>query len=169
MLQILQVVSLCLVVLALTPALAHALEWPGKMRLDRDAYLAVQPIYYPGFTLVGGFGEVISILAVLVLLVMTPADDARFWWVATALISLAAMHAVYWVLTHPVNRYWLRNQAMGRAGTGFFAQDPLHREKPADAGEESWTIYRDRWERSHAVRAVLAAVGFVALAVGVAA
>jgi len=167
MLQTLQVVSLCLVVLALTPALAHALEWPGKMRLGRDAYLAVQPIYYPGFTLVGGFGEVTSILAVLVLLVMTPAGDTGFWWVAGALVALAAMHAVYWLLTHPVNRYWLRNQTMGRAGTGFFAQDPLHRERPADDGEESWTAHRDRWERSHAARAVLAAVGFVALAIGV--
>ncbi len=34
-------------------SLAHALEWPGKMRLTREQYLAVQPIYYPGFTYAG--------------------------------------------------------------------------------------------------------------------
>lgn len=32
----------------MAPALAHAMEYPGKMRLSRDAYLTVQPIYYPG-------------------------------------------------------------------------------------------------------------------------
>lgn len=43
--------------------LTHALELPGKMRLDKDAYLATQPIYHSGFTsarrvtVVGGVGE----------------------------------------------------------------------------------------------------------------
>ena len=35
-------------------ALAHALERPGKMRLSKE--LAIQPIYYPGFTF-GGTAE----------------------------------------------------------------------------------------------------------------
>jgi hypothetical protein len=37
----------------ITFPLAHALEWPGKLRLSREHYLAVQPIYYPGFTYSG--------------------------------------------------------------------------------------------------------------------
>jgi hypothetical protein len=45
---------------------AHALELPGKLRLDRDAYLAVQTIHYPGFTIVGGIGEAGGLIVTLV-------------------------------------------------------------------------------------------------------
>jgi hypothetical protein len=40
-------------------SLAHALEVPGKLRLNKEQYLAVQTIYYPGFTL-GGIAEFAS-------------------------------------------------------------------------------------------------------------
>ncbi|MFE0755835.1 anthrone oxygenase family protein [Inquilinus sp. NPDC058860] len=165
---ILQVLSLCLVALAMTPALAHALERPGKMRLDKEAYLAVQPIYYPGFTWAGGLGEAAGIVIVLVLLLLTPAGGADFWWVAAAFAALVAMHAAYWLLTHPVNGFWLRNRDLKRMGRGFFAFDPLHRGTSETSIEENWTVYRDRWERSHVVRAVLAAIGFLTLAISVA-
>jgi hypothetical protein len=56
MLDFLYILSLILAVCALVPALAHALELPGKLRLAKDAYFAVQPIYYPGFTIVGVAG-----------------------------------------------------------------------------------------------------------------
>jgi len=52
-----QVITLLLLALAMVPAVAHALELPGKKRLTKETYLAVQPIYYPGFTIIGGFGE----------------------------------------------------------------------------------------------------------------
>ena len=45
-------------------ALTHALEFPGKMRLDKDIYLAAQTIYYPGFT-IGGAAEPLNIIATL--------------------------------------------------------------------------------------------------------
>jgi hypothetical protein len=38
-------------------SLAHALEFPGKKRLDEKQYKAVQTIYYPGFTIGGMVGE----------------------------------------------------------------------------------------------------------------
>jgi len=168
MVSILEVLSLCLVALALTPALAHALERPGKMRLGKETYLAVQPIYYPGFTWAGGLGEAAGMVAVLVLLLLTPIGSADFWWVAAAFVALVAMHAVYWLLTHPVNGFWLRNQDLKRMGKGFFAFDPLHRTASDTPVEENWTAYRDRWERSHVVRAILAAIGFLMLAISVA-
>jgi hypothetical protein len=40
----LQIASLLLVSVAMALALAHALELPGKMRLDRETYFAVQRI-----------------------------------------------------------------------------------------------------------------------------
>ncbi|HET7883004.1 MAG TPA: hypothetical protein VFL55_19120 [Acetobacteraceae bacterium] len=46
-------------------SLAHALEVPGKLRLPRETYIAVQQISYPGFTIGGAFGESGAILATL--------------------------------------------------------------------------------------------------------
>src|ERR687895_1371780 len=76
MFLIIQVVTVFLVAVAMSLSLAHALELPGKMRLDKDTYLAVQDIYYPGFTY-GGLGEGLGMVATLVLLLLTPSDSAR--------------------------------------------------------------------------------------------
>jgi hypothetical protein len=67
--QILQIVAIVLVAGAMTPALAHALEYPGKLRLEKQAYIATQQIYYPGFTVGGGAAEVLAILATLLLVI----------------------------------------------------------------------------------------------------
>jgi hypothetical protein len=74
----LQISSVTLAALALTFSGSHAFELPGKKRLSRDTYLAVQTIYYPGFT-VGGVSEPLSILAVLLLLVRTRRGTTSFW------------------------------------------------------------------------------------------
>ena len=54
---LLEVLTVLLVAVAMGLALAHALELPGKLRFSREAYLQVQPIYYPGFTIGGAVGE----------------------------------------------------------------------------------------------------------------
>jgi hypothetical protein len=71
--------------------------------------LAVQALYYPGFTLGGLVGEFGGLLALIVLIVVTPANSERFWWTAAALGFLVLGHATYWVVTHPVNNAWLRD------------------------------------------------------------
>src|SRR5262245_43244062 len=77
--QTLQLVSIVLVAGAMTPALAHALEYPGKLRLQKDAYAATQQIYYPGFTYGGGAAEILAILATLLLTVVMPYGTVSFW------------------------------------------------------------------------------------------
>ncbi|MFM9469917.1 hypothetical protein ACKI1K_45495, partial [Streptomyces scabiei] len=57
MLDALSVIALLLVAIATGLSLAHALEFPGKLRLDEPTYRAVQTIYYPGFTIGGLVGE----------------------------------------------------------------------------------------------------------------
>jgi hypothetical protein len=74
-------ISLFLVVLTVATSLAHALELPGKMRLSREQYLAVQAIYYPGFTY-AGLAEPLSIVALAVLLLLSHGLAASFWLVA---------------------------------------------------------------------------------------
>jgi Domain of unknown function (DUF1772) len=164
--QALQVVTILLVAVAMALGLAHALELPGKKRLTKEAYLATQPIYYPGFTIGGGIGEAGGIVAVLLLLALTPPGSAAFWLTLGALLALLAMHGTYWIFAHPINDFWLRDVELKRAGGRFFSFDPLGRSGEARAPE--WTALRDRWEYSHVVRAAFALLGLALLATAVA-
>src|SRR6202007_2849531 len=78
MFQTVEIVSILLVALAMAPALAHLLEFPGKS-LTKDAYLAVQPIYYPGFTIAGGIGEVGGLISVVALRLLTTPGTPGLW------------------------------------------------------------------------------------------
>lgn len=163
----LQVVTMLLVAVAMSLALAHALELPGKMRLDKETYLAVQTIYYPGFTF-GGLGEGLGMLATLVLLLMTPTSRAAFWWTFTGFVALVAMQAVYWVITHPVNKFWLKDTQLKGVGGGFFSLDPMKQGAASEDASEGWRKLRDRWEYSHVLRAVLSVIALIALIVAIA-
>jgi hypothetical protein len=152
--------SVLLVAVAMTPALAHALEAPGKRRLSKTTYEAIQKIYYPGFT-AAGVAEPLAILAIALLLIVTPAGTASFWLAVAALGSVFGMHAVYWTVTHPVNKVWLQGESLSAAGSRFFAAASARRA----AERDDWETLRDRWEHSHVARAGFAAVAFVALVV----
>jgi hypothetical protein len=164
---ILQVITVFFVAVAMSLALAHALELPGKMRLDKETYLAVQGIYYPGFTY-GGFGEGLGMLATLLLVLLTPSNSPAFWWTLTAFIALLGMQAVYWVVTHPVNKYWLKDTRLHGFGGEFFSLDPMKKGSASEAGSEGWKRLRDKWEYSHVVRAVLGVIALIALIVATA-
>jgi hypothetical protein len=155
----LQVIAVLLVAVAMALALAHVLELPGKRRLTKEHYLAVQTIYYPGFT-VGGFAEPLGLLVLFVLLVLTPAGGSAFWLTAGALFALAGMHAAYWLLTHPVNNFWLKDYDLKGMSARFFFFDPLKR---TGSQKPDWTQLRDRWEFSHVVRAGLGVASLVLL------
>jgi hypothetical protein len=160
----LEILTVVLTALAAALSLAHALELPGKMRLSRDAYVAVQRIYYPGFTIGGGIGEPGSTIATLTLLFLTPAGTAEFWLTLGALLGLIGMQAVYWRVTHPVNKVWVEGRSLGAGSSAFFsfaAGSRGEREMP------DWTRLRDRWELSHVARAVLSGTSFVLLVIAV--
>jgi hypothetical protein len=159
MVEVLQIAAVLLAAWAWAPALAHVLELPGKRRLPKDAYLATQSIYYPGFTL-AGIGEPIAALATLGLLIATPRDQAAYGLTLIALVGLIGMQAVYWTVTHPVNKVWAARASLGKSGSTFFAAGAA-----ATRGETDWQRLRDRWEYSHVARAVLAAISLVALVI----
>src|SRR5947209_4090504 len=100
MLVIMQVVTVFLAAIAMSLAVAHALELPGKLRLSKENYIVTQTIYYPGFT-IGGVSEGMSIVAALMLMLLTPTSDRAFGWTLAGFLCLVAMHAAYWVITHP--------------------------------------------------------------------
>jgi hypothetical protein len=161
-----QILSVVFIGLALAPAIAHAFEYPGKKRLGKEGYIAVQGIYYPGFTLLG-MSEPAGLIAVVVLLLFTPAETAPFWLTLIALIGLLGMQVVYWAYTHPTNKFWLQmaGAAPGNLGSGFFAFDPA-RQRTTWMSED-WRRLRDRWEYSHIARAGLAFVSFFSLIIAI--
>jgi len=156
-----QILAVIVVALAMVPALAHALEMPGKMRLGSDAYFAVQRIYYPGFT-IAGVGEPAGFIAVGVLLLVTPRETSAFWLAFAALLGLAGMQAIYWIFIHPVNKVWVRGESVDRVGARFFS---LGRSSADTRGTLDWTVLRNRWEYAHVARAVLAAASFILLVI----
>jgi hypothetical protein len=163
MFDVLEIFSVLTVVLATVPALAHALELPGKMRLTREQYYAIQHIYYPGFTF-AGIAEPMGIIALAVLLFVMP-RGAEFWLTLVALLGLIGMHAVYWLFTHPVNKFWVEGQELNRVGASFFSFGSKGDKR--NARPIGWTELRDRWEYSHVVRAALSTVSLVALVIAV--
>ncbi len=155
MLPALYVVSMFLLAVTMGLALAHALEFPGKLRLDEPTYRAVQAIYYPGFTIGGLIGEFGAMLVVPVLLYLSPSETGRSELVIIALASLLACHAIYWTVTHPVNKAWLAETELGSLSGLFFG---------LTAGPSSdWQRMRLIWEWSHVVRAAFACVSFLAM------
>jgi hypothetical protein len=158
MLRFLQISAVVCVAIAMSLALAHALELPGKMRLNKDAYELVQPIYYPGFTIGAGIGEAGGMLVLLALIAFTPFSTTRFWWTLAAFLFLLAMHLTYWFVTHPVNQFWVKDLELSGLGAIFFSLFAPAMESGAD-----WTRLRDVWEYSHVARAVLAMFSLVSL------
>ena len=160
MFSVLQVLTVIVAAVAMSLALAHALELPGKMRLKKDAYYAMQSTYYPGFT-IGGVAEPVAIILTIILLFLTPAGTAGFWLALVALLGLIGMQAVYWLFTHPVNKFWVRDVKLSSFGSRFFSFRALKAgTRPAD-----WTELRDRWEYSHVARAGFALVSLTALVI----
>ena len=162
MFDILQVVGVILAVAAMVPALAHALELPGKLRLAKEDYMAVQPIYYPGFTVMG-FSEPGAILAAIFLVFLAVPGSVDFWLTLAALAQLISMHAVYWLRTHPVTNFWLQDKKLGKAGTRFFSVGSEGENGTQGVAGADWKDLRNQWEHSHVIRAVLAVVSFIAL------
>ncbi|RUU35375.1 DUF1772 domain-containing protein [Mesorhizobium sp. M6A.T.Ca.TU.002.02.2.1] len=151
------IVTLLLVAITMALSLAHALELPGKLRLKEATYKSVQAIYYPGFT-VGGFAEIGGIIALAILLYLTPYPGARFWWTLTALVFLVAEHATYWLVTHPVNNFWVQDVAVSKPAATFFSLLPRKQSR-------DWRDLRDVWEASHVARAGLAMLSLISIAV----
>ncbi len=64
-----------------------------------------------------------------------------FWLTLAAFIAMAVLHAVFWLMTQPVNNFWVKDLKLKGAGKRFFGvQAGRHGEEP------DWTELRDRWE-----------------------
>ena len=154
---VLQTLTLLVVACAMAFSLAHAAEMPGKMKLDKAQYFAVQKIYHPGFT-IGGISEPLAIVALAALWFAS----GRAVLVAGSALLVAAMQVVYWFAVHPVNKVWLGGESLPRASAGFFGLGG------AAGTDRDWSRLRKRWEYAHAVRACLSMLALLLVALHVA-
>ena len=135
-------VALLATALAMGAALAHALELPNKIRLDRDAYFTVQQIYR-GWNLLAGLllVELVAIVAVIALGWRTrPVRISAL----VALLCLIGAQALFWSLTFPAN-----------TATSNWTVQP-----------DNWQTLRRQWEYSHAAGAAFQVVAMASLSYG---
>ncbi|OSZ71136.1 hypothetical protein [Hydrogenophaga sp.] len=160
MILALSLLALLLVAVTMGLSFAHALEFPGKLRLDEKTYRAVQAIYYPGFTIGGLIGEFGSMLVLSALLFLLSPGTPRFWWVAGTLGLMVGVHAIYWVVTHPVNSHWLKGTDLDGVSSMFFGWFA--------SPDATWTHMRNVWEWSHVARAIVSFLGFLSMTLSIA-
>lgn len=75
---------------------------------------------------------------------------------------------MFWFITQPTNRFWLKNEELTKAGARFFALDHGMQTAKANISTEDWKRLRDRWEYSHLLRAVFSGTALIVIVVAVA-
>jgi hypothetical protein len=170
---LLQILSVLFVTMAMTTSLAHVYELPAMLRLDKPHYIAAQSMHHRTLAIGGILSEWGALATTLLLVLATPMAAGAFGWAICALAALVTMQAAYWLITNPLDRFWLREatspvlltRVPAPPASGFFATHPLYGPMLSIA-DQSWTRLRARWEYSHLGRALLAAVGLLALVLG---
>src|SRR3546814_9519918 len=87
--------------------------------------------------LIGGICEPAAIVALAALLLMTGTDTPAFTGILVTLVAAITGQAVYWLVTHPVNKSWIAERPLGEAGGKFFGTGGEASDAPA-----SWKIGR---------------------------
>ena len=100
------------------------------------------------------------------LMFITDPDRRASWLILTSAAALILMHAIFWTITQPVNKYWLRSQRLTKLGRRFFSTPKTISAGEPDADDTDWTVMRYRWEYSHVARAILALIALVTLSAG---
>lgn len=135
--KILQFAAVMLTAFVLGPTLAHLLELPAKLRLDRPDYLVAQQLYR-GWAFIG-IPLYLAMILIGVLAFRLWRAGRNWGWALAALGFLIAAQVVFWVWTFPAN-----------AATAQWTMLP-----------DNWEALRRQWEFSHAAGA---ACTFLALA-----
>lgn len=136
-------VALTATAFALGPALAHALELPGKIGMTVGEYFTVQRIYK-------GWNQIAYVLAlqaagILGVMALYWRVPAVRWSAMVALVALVAAQVLFWMLTYPANQ-----------ATADWTQRVENRE-----------ALRAQWEYSHLAGAASQSIAMTSLVIGV--
>ncbi len=138
-----QLAALIFVALALVPGGAHLASLPNKISRAPEAYMVMQQAY-SGWAL---FGIVIygALLTTALNAIVVRRQRGPFWLSIGAFLLIAATQFIFWTFTYPAN-----------------------------AATNNWTVmpdnfegWRQQWEYSHAINALLTFLAFVLLALSI--
>jgi uncharacterized membrane protein len=129
--------------------MTHLLELPQRMKFDQQIWVKVTVFenVYRLFGSVGAAFEITAILTAIVLAFLVRRRGATFYWTLGGAIFFVLAFVSWIVFVAPMNAEfakWLTNSI------------------PAD-----WTRYRDQWEYTHAVNALIKIIGLSLLAISV--
>lgn len=127
--------------LALGAALAHALELPAKMQLDKQSYFIAQQLYAGWDRL--GFLLAVELLGQFAVIAIYRHRRRVARPAVMAMAALLAAQGVFWAFTFPMNR-----------ATADWTVQPAN-----------WEALRYQWEYSHLAGAACQLLSFVALCV----
>jgi hypothetical protein len=97
-------------------------------------------------------------LAAVALLMSEPARSLGFLLTLVACIAPVAMQAVFWLVTQPVNKFWLADEVLDPASARLFGT-----KQTLGTPAPEWTVLRNRWEYSHLARALSALTAYILL------
>lgn len=129
-------IALLFSTITLAVLLAHLLELPGKMKLSYQDYMTVQSIY-SGWAFLG-IAEIGAIILISIWLYRERNTRKRFRFLLSALFLFVISLAIFFGFTFPANlqtRNWTHMPG-------------------------NWQGLRNKWEYSHALRAILNLGGY---------
>lgn len=149
-LRIWRFIAIILTALSLTMESAHVLELPQKMQYDAQMYSAVNTTLYRYFAIVGGFYQLSSIVAAIVLAILVRKRRAVFRWTLLGAVCLALAFGLWLTIVAPVN-----------------SEIANALQSVPESVPTLWMRLRNRWEYGHAAGFVVQLVGLSALVLSV--
>ncbi len=143
-------ITFILAALSLTMTSVHVLELPQKMEYNAQMYSAVNTTLYRYFAIVGGFYEVGSILAAIVLVFLVRKRRVAFWLTLAGALCLLLAFVTWLTIVAPVN-----NEVANAL-----------RLMPVTV-PSVWMRLRNRWEYVHAIDFIVTLIGFSLLVLSV--
>jgi hypothetical protein len=116
-------------------------------------------------TIGGGIDDFGGTISTMIFLFLSPLGSTDFWLTPVALRGLSGMQAVYWLFTHPVNKFWAEDENLDRFSSAFFSFGANGSRRQNETRPPDWTELRERWEYSHAARARIALVTLTTLVI----
>ncbi len=141
--NLLRFVTILFEVITLCALMTHLLELRGKISMSQQNYFVVQGIY-SGWAWLGIF-EIGAILLTFIWTIAERKNNKIFSLLLFALIIFVVSLTLFFMFTFPSN-----------TATANWTEVT-----------SNWKILRERWEYSHAVRAILNLVGFCLLILAV--
>lgn len=134
-------ITIMLTSFSLSLSMAHLMELPRRIQFDQELWVRVTVFenVYRYFGIVGAVFEISAILTAIVLVFLMPRKSSAFYWALGGAILLVVAFISWILFVAPMNAEFAR-----------WLTNPI----PQD-----WTRYRDQWEYTHAINALIKIVG----------